>query len=214
MSIGQILLSTEFIFAVSIYALLIVVALPFFDKIHKRLAHSFLQWPWDNIGMPFFRAVLMLVFILLAYPIIFAIEDAPAIATLLDVNEMRINYLINCLFLITLLFPLIPVIGCWEELILPVQAIAACIMLFSWLVAELQLSNIHYWPGVYIALSIVVLASLTHWTAQTVSKYMGDAINEKYNVTDSGVLISRALILFLQSPAILLFSAGLGWQLK
>jgi hypothetical protein len=214
MSIIQIVFSTEFIFAASAYAIIIMLALPCFDRIHGALDHSVLQWPWDHIGMPLLRAALMLVFILLAYPHIFAIADAPSIGTLLDSGERRVNYLINLLFLVTLLFPLVPVLGEWEELILPAQAIAACSLLFSWLAAAQGLSNIHYWPGINTVVYILVLAFVTHWLALAISHYLGEAIDEKFNVTDAGHLLSRTLVLFMQSPAILLFSVALGRQLN
>ena len=214
MSIVQIVFSTEFIFAAGTYAVIIMLALPCFDRIHRALEHSVLQWPWDHIGMPLLRAALMLLFILLAYPLIFAIADAPSIGTLLDNDERRVNYLINLLFLVTLLFPLIPVLGEWEELILPAQAIAACSLLFTWLAAAQGLSNIRYWPGINTVVYILVLAFVTHKLAQAVSHYLGESIDEKFNITDAGQLLSRALVLFMQSPAILLYSAALGRQLN
>mgnify|MGYP005641398805 FL=1 len=129
MSIISIVFSTEFIIATASYAIIIMLALPCFDRIHRVLEHSLLQWSWDKIGMPFLRAVLMLLFLLLSYPVIFAISDAPPVIALLDNDELRVNYLINLIFVVTLLFPLIPVLGKWEELILPAQAITASAML-------------------------------------------------------------------------------------
>jgi hypothetical protein len=214
MSIISIVFSTEFIIATASYAIIIMLALPCFDRIHRALEHSLLQWSWDKIGMPFLRAVLMLLFLLLAYPVIFAISDAPAVIALLDNDELRVNYLINLIFVVTLLFPLIPVLGKWEELILPAQAITASAMLFSWVAADLGFKNIHYWPDIITVISILVIAFVSHWLALAVSHYLGDAIDEKFSVEHTGHLLSRALVLFMQSPAILLYSAALGRQLN
>jgi hypothetical protein len=214
MSIISIVFSTEFIIATASYAIIIMLALPCFDRIHRVLEHSILQWSWDKIGMPFLRAVLMLLFLLLAYPVIFAISDAPPVIALLDNDELRVNYLINLIFVVTLLFPLIPVLGKWEELILPAQAITASAMLFSWLAADLGFKNIQYWPGIITVISILVIAFLSHWLALAVSHFLGDAIDEKFSVEHAGHLLSRALVLFMQSPAILLYSAALGRQLN
>jgi len=214
MSVFQVILSVKFIFAIGVYAITIVLGLLCYNKIHSALDHSILQWPWDNIGMPLLRATLMLVFILLAYPLIFAIADAPSISTLLDAHEKRVNYLINLLFLVTLLFPLIPVLGKCDELILPAQAIAASAMLFSWLAAHQGITDIQYWPGLNTALYILVLVFVTHWLAVTAFQYPGAAIDEKFNVTHAGQLLSRALVLFMQSPAILIYCAALGRQLN
>ncbi len=213
MSIFQIVLSAEFIFALGIYAITIMVALPCFDRIHTALGHSVLQWPWDHIGMPLLRAALMMIFTLLAYPIIFGLNEAPSLIELHHGNEQRLNYLINILFLVTLFLPVMPVLGDWEELVLPIQAITACCLLFSWLVAELGISDIRYWPGLSVALYILILAFATHWMALALSHYLGEIIDEKFSVTDSGHLLSRALVLLMQSPAILIFSAALGRQL-
>ncbi len=213
MPIIHIVFSTEFIFATGAYAIIIMLALPTFEKVRRYLDHSLLQWPWDNITMPLLRASLMVMFILLAYPVIFGLTDAPAISELLNAKETRVNYLINLLFLVTLLFPLIPLLGKWEEFILPAQAISACAMLFSWLATDLGKQDIQYWPGLYTVTLIVVLALVTHRLALAVSYYLGDAIDEKLNVKDAGELLSRALVLFMQSPAILLFSSALGRQL-
>ncbi len=214
MSIISIVFSTEFIIATASYAIIIMLALPCFDRIHRVLEHSVLQWSWDKIGMPFLRAVLMLLFLLLAYPVIFAISDAPPVIALLDSDELRINYLINLIFVVTLMFPLIPVLGKWEELILPAQAITASAMLFSWLAADLGIQGIHYWPDIITVVSILVLAFLSHWLALAVSHDLGDAIDEKLSVEHSGHLLSRARVLFMQSPAILLYSSALGRQLS
>jgi hypothetical protein len=88
----------------------------------------------------------MLIFFLMAYLTIFGIVDAPPLAALFNENATRVNYLVNMFFLTTLLFPLIPVIGKWEELILPVEAIAASSVLFSWTAADIGISTVHYWP--------------------------------------------------------------------
>jgi hypothetical protein len=213
-SIIQIVFSTEFIIATASYAFLIMPAILCFDRIHTALDHSSLQWAWDRIGMPLLRAGLMLLFILLAYPVIFAIDDVPPVTSLLDTNEPRLNYLVNLLFLVTLLFPVIPILGKWEELILPAQAICASAMLFSWLAADLGVKGVSYWPGINTLILIVLIAFITHWLAVTVSHYLGEAVDEKLNIRDSGLILSRALILFMQSPAILLFSVALGRQLS
>lgn len=146
MTILQIIFNTDFMLALTIYSLLVILTLRYLGNIHEHLTHSVLQWPWANIGLSLLRSALMLIFILTAYPTIFGIVDAPPLAALFNENATRVNYLVNMLFVTTLLFPLIPIIGKWEELILPVQAIAASSVLFSWTAAEIGISTVHYWP--------------------------------------------------------------------
>ena len=213
MSIISIVFSTEYIFASLIYALVIIICLPCFARFRDLLEGSLSLWCWDNIATPLLRTFLILLFLLLAYPIIFAFKDAPHILTLLKAEDLRINYLINLIFVVTILFPLIPVLGKRQELILPMQAITASAMLFSWLASELGVTDIRYLPGLYSLVTIVALAFLSYWLAQKIAHYFGHTIDEKLNVKDSGTLLSRALILFMQSPAILVYCSALGRQL-
>ncbi|MEE8321608.1 MAG: hypothetical protein V3R68_07210, partial [Gammaproteobacteria bacterium] len=94
-------------FAYLIYFLSILIGIPLFDWIHKKLDNITLQFFWDHIGMPLLRTVLILIFIFLAYPLIFGISDAPSLSALLAADDMRIHYIINAVFVVTLFFPLI-----------------------------------------------------------------------------------------------------------
>jgi len=213
MSIISIVFSTEYVSATVIYAVVIIICLPCFARIRGRLEDSLSQWSWDNIAAPLLRTFLIILFLLLAYPIIFSIKDAPHILILLKAEDLRINYLINLIFVVTILFPLIPVIGKWEQLILPIQSITASAMLFSWLASDLGVTDIHYLPDLFSLFIIIGLAFLSYWLAQKIAHFFGNAIDEKLNIKDSGTLLSRALILFMQSPAILVYCSALGRQL-
>ena len=144
---------------------------------------------------------------------IFGIKDAPSIFLLLSSGKLRINNLINLLFILTLLFPLIPVIGNWRELILPLQGIVASTIVFSWLAQALQVEHISYWPGFDIIVYVVLVAIATHWLALKITLHIGHKFDAVFNVTNSGSLFASCLIIFMQSPAILLVSRALGQQL-
>ena len=214
MSIAQVILSADFILAMTIYGITTLAALPLFDYIHDRLEHPVLQYPWEHIAMPLLRAGLMFIFIWLAYPLLFGIKEAPSLWTLMSSNELRINYLINLIFILTLLFPLIPIIGAWAELVLPAQGIAACIMIFSWLTEALGMENVSYWPGLKTIVVIMVIALLGHWLSNWIALHIGGYLDKKLNVEHAEELLARAIIVLMQSPAILVFSLGLGQQLK
>ena len=147
MAIVEIIVSGKFIVALFIYGVFIALLYPFMDRIYDRLEHPLLQWKWDHIAMPLLEVALMVLFIILAYPVIFGVQDAPSIISLFSKDELRINYLVNLLFVISLLFPLIPIIGNWYELILPLQGIAASMMIFSWLTASVSVTDYSFWPG-------------------------------------------------------------------
>ena len=213
MSIVQIMLSGEFLLALAVYAALVIVSVPCFNAAHSHLQNTILNWPWEHIARPLLRALLMMVFIGLAYPVIFGLGEAPALFDLLAKGNHRINLLLNLMFLLTLVFPMLPLIGDQDELILPAQAILACSLLFSWLAAETGVTNVHYWPGIVALIFIFLIAFISHRLASFLSHHAGHYVDEKFHLAESGELISRAFILFMQSPAILLYSAALGKQL-
>ena len=130
MTLSQILTHHQTIFSLFFYCVGVVVVIPVFAFIHDRLENRTLQFIWDRIGTPLLRTFLIIAFILLVYPLNFGMETAPKINVLLNVDKIRIDYLINIIFLLTFLFPLIPVIGKWDELIIPLQGIIASMILF------------------------------------------------------------------------------------
>ena len=213
MSIIQILFSHDLVYAWLVYLISILVLMPLFEWIHGTLNRAVLQWCWDHVGMPLLRAVLMVIFIVIAYPVLFGISDAPALSTLLAADDMRIHYLINVLFVLTLLFPLIPGIGRCYEFILPAQGMAASLLLFSWVAEARGLVDVRYWPGLDTLGYLLVIALVTHWLAVLVARRLGQLLDTEFNVLGSGELLSRGITLFMQSPSILIFSLALGRQL-
>jgi hypothetical protein len=108
---------------------------------------------------------------------------------------------------------LIPVFGERRELILPLQGIAAVMMIFNWLTHELGVERISYWPGMQNIILILMVAIFSYWLAVRLAALAGHRFDERFNVLHSGALFSRCLILFMQSPALLIYSVGLGKQL-
>ena len=214
MSLSTIFFSVKFLTALTSYAILITVFLPLLARVHAKLEHSALQWKWEHIAIPLAQAAMMMVFILLAYPVVYGIEYAPEISILLSQDDLRINHLVNLIFLVSLLFPLIPVLGNWHELVLPLQGIAASVLIFSWLAHGYGLTEFSYWPGWEIVIACMVLGVLAHWLGVQISQFIGHKLDQAFNVLDSGELFSRGIILLLQSPVILLFSSSLGKQLQ
>jgi hypothetical protein len=214
MPLGNIFLSPRFLIALAVYILLIAVSLPLLDRVHARLENSVLQWKWDNIAIPLAQAAILMAFILMAYPVIYGIEQAPAISALLSEDDLRINHLINLIFIVSLLFPLIPVLGNWHELVLPFQGIAASMMIFSWLASGLGVSQYSFWPGWEVVSGCLALGVVAHWFGVQVSQLIGHKLDNIFNVLDSGELFARGLILLFQSPVILIFSTSLGKQLS
>ena len=213
MSLSQVLFSGHFLFACLSYAVAVIIAVLFLERIQNALNHAFLQWAWDHVALPLARAGLLILFILLAYPVLFGTQTAPSLETLFAADAMRVNYLINLAFVITLLLPLIPVIGTRPAWIMPLQGIAACALLFSWLATEQGLEKVSYWPGANILALIAVIAIATYWLAIFLSRQVGQYLDAAFEVTGSSVLVFEATVLVFQTPALLLFSLALGKQL-
>ena len=209
----QVIFSSDFIIASLVYVLGIAICVPVFSRIHARLEHPFLRWQWQHIWTPLMQAGLIVTFILIAYPVLYGTVEAPAVTALFSGETMRLNYLLNTLFLLTLLFPLVPVVGEWQALVFPLQGIAASALLFAWLAESRLLRDYTLWPGLDIFIYCLALALITHRLAMIVADEAGERIDNWAGVTDSGALIAECLVLFLQSPVILLFSLGLGRQL-
>jgi hypothetical protein len=213
MSVIQIILSGRVLLAALVYAAASISSIWIFDRVYRALDEEILSWAWVHIGMPLLRAALMLVFILLAYPTLFGLVEAPALGNLLASDPLRVNHLLNLLFIVTLLFPLVPVLGEWDELVLPVQGITASMLLFSWLAEATGAGNVHYWPGWESVAIMAGLAMVTHWLAMVLAGTAGEELNRSLNVENAGELLARALVLFLQYPVIVVFCHGLGKQL-
>ena len=213
MSIFDVIFSANIIMAVCFYCLGIVLLLPLFDWLHRLLEHHSLQWFWDHIGTPLLRTILIIMFIILAYPELFAVKQAPDVSELLAMGDDRAIHVINIIFLLTLLVPLLPVIGSMESLILPLQGMTASAVLFSWLAESQRVRGVSYFPELSTMIFIFVMAVLTHWFALHISANIGEELDEKYRVVNSSSFISKAMVLVIQSPIILLYSLSLGRQL-
>lgn len=214
MTIIEIIFNHQFILAIVLHGLLILIGLPFLEHIKLKLEQPFMMSLWGSVTIPLYRAFLIGLFVFISYPIIFGITEAPSISNLISAEEGRINSVINVLFLMSLFFPLIPVIGKQIELILPLQVIACCIMVFSWLVQTTEVTEYSYWPGFATVFLIILLAVFTHWLANHLASALGQEFDKKFNVDGCQEIIGRAVILFMQAPAILLYSAALGKQIS
>lgn len=213
MSLSQVLVNGHFLFACLVYAVTVIIAVLFLERIHNALNHAFLQWAWDHVGIPLARAGLLILFILLAYPVLFGTQTAPPLQTLFAADAMRVNHLLNLVFLITLLLPLIPVIGTRPAWVVPLQGIAACALLFSWLATEQGLEKVSYWPGGNTLMLIAVIAIATYWLAIYLSRQVGQHLDTAFEVKGASILVFEATVLVFQTPALLLFSLALGRQL-
>jgi len=213
MYIFEIIFKTRLLAAFTVYALLTGFGLFLLDYLHNKLNHHLLVSIWEIAIEPLYRVFVLVIFIIISYPLLFGLEHATPVAVLLSENEQRLDQLVNLAFLTSLLLPLIPVIGRFMEIVLPIQAILCCMMIFNWLAQSMNLTDFSYWPGIEIILLIILLALFTHWLSVMLARQSGSWLDNRFNVIGFEALIGESIILFMQAPVILVYSLVLGKQL-
>lgn len=154
------------------------------------------DWLADHVYLPALRMPALIGFVLGAYPALFGLESAPALASLLDFNWF--GRALNLLFILPLLVSLAPVAGRFSAIALPIQGIA----LISLLYLPLQQAM----PAAHA----VQASHATGWFAVIAFAYAGHALGnfiaERLPRHDLEQVTYDALVLLFQAP--LLFSYG------
>ena len=213
MSLMQSITSFTTIFAFMIYTLCILIALPFFEKIHEKLEHHFLQFAWDRVGMPVLRTCLLLLFLFLVYPLNFGITEAPALTEVINVDSGRLDLIFNLLFIVTFVYPVIPIIGKADALMIPLQGIVASILLFRWLCELLLLQHYTLLPSAMSIFAIVFISIIGYFVARFVSEHAGEWLDHITHREGYQILIFQAVLMILQSPIIFIYGHAIGEQL-
>ncbi|MEM7026613.1 MAG: hypothetical protein AAF410_00125 [Pseudomonadota bacterium] len=214
MSLFQSLTETQTLFALICYCLSILIALPLFETIHEKIEQGSMQYIWNKIGMPIVRALLLMLFILLAYPVSFGLERAPALSELMNVESERMNIMFNLLFLITFIYPIVPIIGKADALMIPLQGMIALIILFYWLAEKVALKEYSLLPDPGTGSIIIVLCALTYFFAKHISIFLGQWLDNTFHREGYQVLVFHAVIMIMQTPVIYLYGHALGKQLN
>ena len=175
---------------------------------------SITEWIFEKIFIPLSRAIGLMIFILLSYPVLFGIADAPPLSELLSAGSYRISTLMNILFILPLAFSMIPVFGSMPALLLPVQGIAGSTLIYSWMQAALNLSDIHFIPSFVVILLIILFAVITHEFAKWIAHHISERINRYFHITDGQKIVYRIVVVVAQLPVILIYTTGLGGQLQ
>ncbi|MCF6257591.1 MAG: hypothetical protein L3J98_05185 [Gammaproteobacteria bacterium] len=171
------------------------------------------HWLMEHIIIPAARALALVSFILVAYPVLFGVESARPVDELLAAGQLRLSNLVNVVFLLSLLLPLIPVFSRWPAFVLPIQGIAAATMVFRWWAETQPQIDIHFWPGAITVLGLLVFAFITHEIAKQLSHQLEKKVDSLINHEGSGRLIYRTVVMIMQVPVVLLYTLSLGQQL-
>ncbi|BCO32970.1 hypothetical protein TspCOW1_30730 [Thiohalobacter sp. COW1] len=166
--------------------------------------HPASAWIADHIFIPLAEVLALLAFLLLAYPVPYGLTTAPGMLELLSADG-RITDLINLLFLLSLLLPLLPGLGQLPGVVLLVQALAATALLFHWLGQRLQL-EVSLAPG-WLALGLILIWA---WVGQRLVRRLAPMQGEALT---PGRILHWHLTGAVQLPAILIYGQSLGRQL-
>ena len=214
MSLLESLFHPQLLLALALFALISVLVEVVAYQLLSALAEvAPSSWLMQHTVIPAARALALVTFILVAYPVLFGVESAPAVKELLAVERLRLSNLVNVIFLLSLLLPLIPVFSRWPALLLPIQGIAAATMVFRWWAATQPQVVIQFWPGWTTVLSLLALAFITHEIAKQLSHHLEKKLDAIIDRQGSGRLIYRTVVMVLQVPVILLYTLSLGQQL-
>ncbi len=214
MSITDVLFSPQLIAAFFIYGVLSVALAFAVARLHGRFEQNANQWFWEHFYVPLLRATILMGFVLLAYPVLFGVLEAPPVGDLLAGGRGRFGHLLGIVFVLSLLLPLLPVVGSIPALVLPIQGIAAAALVFHWMTDAIGLTSTSYWPGLSLMAVLVALAWGTHWFA---AHALGttEALARNYlELADLDDIVHEGLTLVLQAPVIIVYTLALGSQLS
>lgn len=213
MSLLQSLTHFQTIFALICYCLGLVIALPIFEHLHEKLEHHSLQYFWDKIGMPILRACLLMFFVYLAYPLSFGMEQAPGWPEIISNNDARMNLLFNIIFLVTFVYPILPIIGKADALMIPLQGMIASMIVFNWLAEYTGLKDYSLLPGIDTFVVIIIFGSATFFLAKSIAKVIGNWLDNILHREGYEILVFHAVIMIMQTPIIYLYGHSLGKQI-
>lgn len=213
MTLLESLVHPEMILALAIFAIVsIMVEISGSKLMHAVSDVGVTSWLMSHLIIPAARTLALVAFIITAYPVLFGFDSAQPIAEVLAGGEMRLTHLVNMVFFLSLLLPVIPVFSRWPALVLPIQGIAAATMVFRWWAATQASIEIQFTPAGSAIATMFVLAFITHEIAKQLSHHLEKHVDAALQREGSGKLIYRTVVMFMQVPVILMYTLSLGRQ--
>ena len=192
-----------------------------FEIIYQRFLHkistvSGTHWIAKHIGMPFFHIILLIAFIYMSYPILYGLESQnlngerilPSLTQLLNSRSGQTMKMVNALFIISVLLPLIPMFNRFLALILPLQAIAGSAILYGWL-CQLTGAEFSILPDYKTIALIVLFSFIANLAAKSLASLLGANLNTQYHTHDMEKVIYKSVLLILQVPILLIYTLQL-----
>jgi len=184
--------------------------------LHKISEVSGSHWIARHIGTPFFHVLLLIAFIYMSYPVLYGLEShgidgervLPSLSQILNAKSGQTMKMVNILFIISVLLPLIPLFNRFLALILPLQAAAGSAMLYGW---QSQLTGVEYslFPGYKIIAVIIFFSFIAELTAKLLAALLGENLNTQYHTHDMEKVVYKSSLLVLQVPVLLIYTLNL-----
>lgn len=221
MATTEVLFHSDYLMALLLHAIsapLILLATLWLSSLahasigHEAWAKELNHWGTQHVWLPLARIAAILLFIVAAFPVIYGLDSDIAIGDIL--HSERIDTLINTLFVISLLLPLIPVVGRIHALVLPLQSLAAAQLLFNWLNQHAYQQDISLLPSLSAWLQTILLVIASHGISLWLAKHIGLWLDDQFNVEGFDELLLQSILLILQAPLLLIYTVELGRQLN
>ena len=158
------------------------------------------DWLAEHVYLPALRMPALIGFVLAAYPSLYGLDAGPPLSSLLDFNWF--GRALNILFMLPLLFSLLPVAGRWSALILPLQGMALTALLFMPLLAALDAESVSFLPNIPTLLALLTFGIGGH--------VLGTAAAERLPRHRNALPAYDGIVLLFQAPAILTYGHMLG----
>ena len=213
LSLTQSLTDPQTLFALFMYIAAIAISLPLFETIHEKLEHHFPQYLWDKIGMPVLRTLLLLLFLAMVFPLNFGLAEAPALSAIIQADKTRFDFLFNMLFLVTFIYPVIPIIGKADAFMIPLQGIVASMLLFRWLCQSTGLENYSVIPGMNSLVTIIIITIVGYVVARYLANVIGLWLDQTFHRDGYPILVFQGVVMLMQSPTIFIYGQALGQQI-
>lgn len=175
------------------------------DRLRHALDHSRTQeWLTEHVYLPALRMPALIGFVLAAYPSLYGLDAGPPLSSLLDFNWF--GRALNILFMLPLLFSLLPIAGRWSALILPLQGMSLTALLFMPLAAALEVQAASFLPDMATLLALLTLGIGGHVLGTTAAEHLPRHRN--------ALPAYDGIVLLFQAPAILAYGRMLGVDLQ
>lgn len=160
----------------------------------------------EHVMVPLLRVWLIWLFVLSAYPSIFGWDLAPSLEAIYAAG-FELSRLINLLFLLGLVLPLLPFANNLPSVLVPIQALIACHWLVYWAIVTTG-NRVAVFPDMSMLVTFFLISLAGYGLAKVATRWTPDHLNHLRTE------IFDLIILLTQLPAILIYARDLGGKIK